>query len=388
MTYGKHAALVVGVTLTLILMIAFAPPWAGILSVILAGAIYLVAYPRSQVVPLMAVEPSIAASELKGLADDLVSATAGECRNGRDELARTLDLVKHASDTLLSSFSQMNTLVGAQRDQALDLANTLGGHAAKEKPGEHVHFSEFVLQTSQTLDTFVDSTVNTSKTAMGLVEAMETINSQVNSVLSILGEIESISKQTNLLALNAAIEAARAGEAGRGFAVVADEVRNLSMRTNHFSEEIRHHMDEVHASMSQAHDSILSVASMDMNFALQSKQRVQETMSRLETLNHEMGEAVARLDGLADQVAKEVNAAVQALQFQDLTSQLIGQTQRRLGMVEEIISSLDVAVHDIQDISSGLPAAHQRLREAVAKAQTQATPVAQGSMHSGDIELF
>ncbi len=389
MTTSKHAILVAIVAIIVATLVVWAPVWARVLAVFGAALVVWLASARSGVTVPAAVtqqEAQVAASELKGLADDLVAATDYECKGGQEELGRTNDLIRHASETLLSSFNNMNNHVQAQRDYALGLANSLR-HGADLGQG-NVQFSEFVMETSRTLDAFVDSTVNTSKTAMGLVEIMETISNQVNAVQAILSEIESISKQTNLLALNAAIEAARAGEAGRGFAVVADEVRNLSMRTNQFSDEIRQHMEEVNGSMHQAHDAILTVASMDMNFALQSKHRVQETMLMLEKMNGEMGTAVERIDGLAAKVGKEVNTAVQALQFQDLTSQLVGQTLKRLATMNEIISSVDMAVHDINDIATGLPAAHQRIREAVTKAKERGRPVAQASMHSGDIELF
>ena len=99
-------------------------------------------------------------------------------------------------------------------------------------------FDEFVANTSQVMAQVVDNVVANSKLGMELVEMTDDIAKHTKKVQSILSEIGAIAKQTNLLALNAAIEAARAGEAGRGFAVVADEVRDLSARTTQFSQQI------------------------------------------------------------------------------------------------------------------------------------------------------
>ncbi|TCJ17144.1 hypothetical protein EZJ19_04125 [Parasulfuritortus cantonensis] len=389
MTSGKHAALIAAVAIVVAIVAWFAP--AGLRVAAVLGAAVLVwrltsRHGVSAAQDQAKVAPGVPAADVKGLADDLMAATEAECQGGEDELKRTLDLIHNASGTLLNNFNTVYQHVQSQRETALQVATTLGGSGG-ETDGS-LHFSEFILDTSKTLDSFVDSTVSTSKIAMGLVETMETINDQVSSVQEILGEIEAISKQTNLLALNAAIEAARAGEAGRGFAVVADEVRNLSMRTNHFSNVIRSHMNQVYNSMNEAHDAILSVASMDMNFALQSKSRLQDTMARLNRMNREMGEAVLRIDELAGMVRDEVNSAAQALQFQDLTCQLIGQVGLHLETLRQIISSLDLAVHDTDNIASGLPAARQRIQETARTASERTSPVKQEDMQSGDIELF
>jgi methyl-accepting chemotaxis protein len=322
--------------------------------------------------------------EIQHLTGELCAESSEQCTAGANELARVKELLGEAIGQLLASFNSMNTHVQAQRDSALSIVNAMSVGEAEQQ----VNFGDFVQETSRTMASFVENTVATSKFAMSLVETMDTINQQVDAVVGILAEIESISKQTNLLALNAAIEAARAGEAGRGFAVVADEVRALSQRTSQFSNEIRGYMEGVHQSLKAADESIQQVASIDMNFALQSKQNVQDTMVKLGEINTRTGVAVRKIDEHAEQVAQEVNAAVRALQFQDMTSQLIDHTLSRIHTMRGIIASIHEAMHDAEDPNAGIVAARSRLRESAEAARRRSNPVGQESMQSGDIELF
>ncbi len=319
-------------------------------------------------------------AELVALLDELAELERRHCEAGSADLDRVGGLLRKASEDLLAAFAEMNRHIQAQRDLALSIVDSMTTEAHGP---DGVSFAEFVRDTSQSMGAFVDNTISTSKIAMSLVETMDGIDQETRAMGAILGEIEAIAKQTNLLALNAAIEAARAGEAGRGFAVVADEVRNLSQRTNQFSQEIRQRMDAVGVSLAKAHEAIYAVAAMDMNFALRSKDRVQSTMARIGQINARMAEAAREIDAHATGVAGGVNGAVTALQFQDMTSQLLEHARRELALAQASMEAVAAGARE-----GSVQRARVRLREHGEQVTRAAHPVGQRHMGSGDVELF
>lgn len=385
----KFATLAASSTLLVALTIWFADPVWGVLAVMAMAAILVVSHGATfrlvQADTGKLDHQAPLHGDLTALLGDFSQEEKACFKSGQEDLERVKQLLGEAITELVKRFNEMNVHVQAQRDFAHTIVASMSSH---EHGPDGLSFSEFVLNTSKTMEAFVDNTVNTSKIAMSLVETMDVIDKEVNSIISILSEIEAIAKQTNLLALNAAIEAARAGEAGRGFAVVADEVRALSQRTNHFSQQIRSHMVGVHDSMLVAHDSIYEVASLDMNFALQSKHRVQSTMTRIGEINHEMADLAEKIDQHANQVSTEVNAAVTALQFQDMSSQLIEHAQSRIHNVARLVEVISDAIQQDADLGAGLQRARGALRTQAEMETQRNHPVSQKSMSSGDIELF
>nr|WP_308418745.1 methyl-accepting chemotaxis protein [Leeia aquatica] len=311
------------------------------------------------------------------------------------EMVRVRTILGDAIDTLINSFTSITRQAASQQQ----IAQALTRGEVETEQGQSITFEDFANDTSRTLSLFVDSTVRNSTIGMALVEKMDDIAKQVKLVLGFVGDIEAIAKQTNLLALNAAIEAARAGEAGRGFAVVADEVRNLSLRTNQFSQQIRDNIGLVHSSVTDAEGRIAELAAQDMNFALQSKMRVERTMSAIRALNVSMGEAVDQLSDIAGVVEQDTNQAIRSLQFQDLVNQLVTHTSRRMEnmarLCEQLTSMQQELAAQPQLLKQAaflqrIPDIAEEVRQQIAAlhADVEFNPVSQNTMDTGDIELF
>ncbi|WP_449629653.1 methyl-accepting chemotaxis protein [Pseudomonas sp.] len=168
----------------------------------------------------------------------------------------------------------------------------------------------------------IDSLAANMNTAMVQVQGLASSSEQIGSVLEV---IRSIAEQTNLLALNAAIEAARAGEAGRGFAVVADEVRNLAKRTQDSVEEIRQVIEDLQNgtrevvgsmqnSQQQAQGSVSQVEQ-----AVAALRRIGEAVTVITDMNLQIASAAEEQSAVAEEITQNVAS------IRDVTESLTGQ---------------------------------------------------------------
>ncbi|WP_416196958.1 methyl-accepting chemotaxis protein [Pseudomonas sp. Teo4] len=177
---------------------------------------------------------------------------------------------------------------------------------------------QLIASTRQTIDQLAAD----MDAAMHEARTLESRSEQIGSVLEV---IRAIAEQTNLLALNAAIEAARAGEAGRGFAVVADEVRSLAQRTQVSVEEIRQVIEglqqgtqdvvgAMHEGQRQAKDSATR-----MEQALPALQRIGEAVAVISDMNLQIASAAEEQSAVAEEVNRNVAG------IRDVTESLSGQ---------------------------------------------------------------
>lgn len=134
-----------------------------------------------------------------------------------------------------------------------------------------------------------------SSVSLDLKKRFSDIEVRISDMLSALGEIEDITKHTNFLALNASIESAHAGDAGRGFKIVAEEVRNLSKRTGQFSAHIRSNMEEVSGHLLKASEVMGQVAGIDATMVEHASRGLGETSGMASELNAKLAQTMADL---------------------------------------------------------------------------------------------
>lgn len=156
------------------------------------------------------------------------------------------------------------------------------------------NLKEGIVNTATAVNDTADEMQIVSERQSEIAQAAREIESLVSSSMSIVQSIQDIAKQTNLLSLNASIEAARAGDAGRGFAVVASEVQNLSSSTKDTTGHIRKILEDMNSRTSEVFGKIQEI---DDNIVSQSAnlQKINATISELKSLSVQIGQMADEL---------------------------------------------------------------------------------------------
>ena len=248
---------------------------------------------------------------------------------------RVQNLQNEGIGKIFESFKSLESETHVQNDLMLGMIGRLSGkNVEKERMGDIYSEMEILIQT------FMSSIEKMSVKSNDVVASLNILSEKITAIEKLLDEVDGISSQTNLLALNAAIEAARAGEVGRGFSVVADEVRNLSQRSNEFSYLIRQEFNEASDAMDRAGEQIGAMASMDIDMSLNSQERIEKMMQEINDFNVELENALRSAASSSENVSRQVGEAVRTMQYEDMTTQLLAEINDRVAVVNELMSGM------------------------------------------------
>ncbi|MBI5185823.1 MAG: type IV pili methyl-accepting chemotaxis transducer N-terminal domain-containing protein [Nitrospinae bacterium] len=263
--------------------------------------------------------------------DKMVDGMSGIIR----KIINSSDSVSSASTQLAATFEQIGRGIDNQSDQAAQVSTAMeelnatvsevAKHSLEASQGSQ-SAKDLAEKGEQVVQQTIDRIKGIEKSVADIGSVVEGLGSKSNEIGAIVGVIDDIADQTNLLALNAAIEAARAGEQGRGFAVVADEVRKLAEKTQHATKEIGSMIFAIQEGTSKA------VASMG-----EGKKKVLEGVGSAQ----EAGESLRKIKMGVQKVA-------------DMITHIATATEEEHAATEEVNLSMSKIAEVIKETSSGV----------------------------------
>jgi len=268
-----------------------------------------------------------------------IGSNTDEVSNAAESLLEVSSKSQHVADEQSQAITQVVTAVNELTMAIQEVARNTNQTAQSTKDANLItdqgqELIRLAVNRVQELSNYVSQTAST----------MEKLQGDAKSVTSVIDVIRGVAEQTNLLALNAAIEAARAGEQGRGFAVVADEVRTLASRTQQSTQDIQGMLSQLQGGVQKAVEAMNASASMT-NEAVTSA-----------------SDAGASLTGIATAVQEINNMALQIATAAEEQSSVTAEIDRNLVEINQLaVSNSDGATRTAQE-SQRLSQLSSRLR--------------------------
>ncbi len=267
-----------------------------------------------------------AAGPLGGMSQELYRLTQESKENSRSQQGHT-DSIGRDIQTMTSSIQEV-----AQRSQQ---ASEGAGAASRQADTARANIGSLSTSIS-----------DLGSSVLGAVQAMQQLEEETQQVGSVLTVIRSIAEQTNLLALNAAIEAARAGEAGRGFAVVADEVRALASRTQQSTQEIQGMIDRLQGGTRDAVTAMRrssdagEITSEQANQAGASLDAIAQLIGTINAMNAQIASAAEEQTAVAEEINRSVHQIAVAVESVADETRHGAETSRSLAGLGERLGAL------------------------------------------------
>jgi len=251
-------------------------------------------------------------------------------------LPESAKTVENASCKLSKQFKDLAGSAAMQSETVQDLVATMGTIPINNQV---ISLDEFVAIFNSALDDAVNKLLFVSKKSLEMVYGMTDTIESVQDIERFSREIQLITKQTHLLALNAGIEAAQAGEKGKGFSVVADEVKIVSTKISKLSQAMNLRAKDVNKRIKDNYEVLQEVATIDMESNLHVKERLDSLMHGLVRQSNQAMEIMRESVDCSKNISQVIQGLTIELQFQDRNSQIAENASLMLGKSAEILAN-------------------------------------------------
>lgn len=279
--------------------------------------------------------------KLQTMIKEIVSVTLEVNESGKTIHHQTEEmsaqLISHNNET-----EQVVTAITEMSSTASEVANNTNQVADATK-----HVADDVIKAQENVDNSLSEISALMDDINGATKSIHSLRDQSQEINNVLSVIGGIAEQTNLLALNAAIEAARAGEQGRGFAVVADEVRGLASRTQESTLEINEMLTELHRLVT------LAVSAMET-----SQERTSRSVDSSRLISESLGSVTTGVRTINDMSAQIATATTEQ-------SSVTEEINRNFCTIQEVVSALTQGSSDANGMSINITNEGEKLRKLI-----------------------
>ncbi|CAG9932639.1 methyl-accepting chemotaxis protein [Candidatus Nitrotoga arctica] len=288
--------------------------------------------------------------------------------------SRQVEITRNQTETAIMDLANRFVGINAKLEASVRASQSAAGDLAGNAEGGAL---AVMTQSESSLTSVIDSIREAQHSRNDMLEQVRSLNDYTGELRAMAVKVAEIAAQTNLLALNAAIEAARAGEAGRGFAVVADEVRKLSSLSSETGKKMSGTVDIISNAITSVFKIAESSSEHDFKSVASSELIIQQVLQSFNNVTSNLSDSAELLQQESAGIRDELSDVLVSLQFQDRVSQILVHVRNNMEKLHQHLQQYK------QDRAASIPVKHINIKTWLADMETLYATQEQVHTHRG-----